>query len=122
MKHYTGQNAKINPLPSAIETISHLEALRAILINGTGYTAPDVASALLQDHQDDNDVKTLIEKLQALSESKPPEYSFNDHAVTEHKELASDYILSAWCDQTLSTTVQDLINYELIKWLWWFSG
>ena len=31
--------------------ISHLEALRTILINGTGSTAPDVASALLQEYQ-----------------------------------------------------------------------
>ena len=96
--------------------ISHLEALRAILINGTGYTAPDVASALLQEYQDDNDVKALIERLQALSKSNPPTFSFKDHAATEQKELASAYILSAWCDQTLSTTVQDLMNYELIKW------
>ncbi len=97
--------------------ISHLEALRAMLINGTGYTAPDVASALLQEYQDDNEVKTLIDRLRALSESNPPTFSFNDHAATEQKELASTYILSAWCDQTLSTTVQDLMNYELIKWL-----
>ena len=97
--------------------ISHLEALRAILINGTGYIAPDVASALFQEFQNDNDVKALIERLQALSESKPRTFSFHDHATTEKKELASNYILSAWCDQTLNTTVQDLLNYELIKWL-----
>ena len=97
--------------------ISHLEALRAMLIHGTGYTAPDVASALLQEYQDDPDVKVLVEKLQALVESQPPTFSFNEHAATERKELASAYMLSAWCDQTLSTTVQDLMNYELIKWL-----
>ena len=96
--------------------ISHLEALRTMLINGTGATAPDVASALLQEFQDDNDVKALIERLQALSESKPPSFSFNDHAPKERKELASAYTLSAWCDHTLGTTVQDLINHELIKW------
>ena len=96
--------------------ISHLEALRTILINGTGYTAPDVASASLQDQQDDDDVKTLIKKLQTLSELTPPTFSLNDHAATEQKKLASAYILSVWCDQTLSTTVQDLMNYELIKW------
>ncbi|GJL62541.1 MAG: UPF0753 protein [Nitrospirales bacterium] len=96
--------------------ISHLEVLRAILINGSGYTASDVASALLQEHHDDKDVKTLIERLHVLSQAKPPTFSFNDHAASERKELASAYILSAWCDQTLGTTVQDLTNYELIKW------
>ena len=96
--------------------ISHLEALRAILINGTGYAAPDVASALLQEHQGDNDVTALLDKLHALSESKAPTSSLNDHATMERKELASRYTLSAWCDQTLGTTVQELINHELIKW------
>ena len=94
--------------------ISHLDALRTILIHGTGYTAPDVASALLQEHQDD-DVKALIDRLQAFSELKPHVASFNDHAMKERKELASAYILSAWCDQTLSTTVQDQMNSEIIK-------
>ena len=49
-------------------------------------------------------------------ESNPPTFSFNDHGATEQKELASAYTLSTWCDQTLSTTVQDLMDYELIKW------
>ena len=96
--------------------ISHLEALRTILINGTGYTAPDVASALLQEYQSDNDVKALTDKLHTLSESKAPTRTLNDHATRERKELASTYTLSAWCDQTLGTSVQDLINHELIKW------
>ena len=96
--------------------ISHHEALRAILIHGTGYAAPDVASALLQDYQDDDDVTALIDRLQVLSKSNPPTFSFNDHGATEQKALGSAYTLSAWCDQTLSTTVQDLMDYELIKW------
>ena len=96
--------------------ISHLEALRTILIHGTGQPAPDVASALLQEYLGDNDVKTLVDKLQALSESKAPTWTLNDHATSEQKKLASAYTLSAWCDQTLGTSVQDLINHELIKW------
>jgi uncharacterized protein len=97
--------------------VSHLEALRAILINGTGYAAPDVASALLQEYQDDNEVQALIKRLQALSKSTSPTFSFHDHAETEQKEIGSAYLLSTWCDQTLGTTVQDLMNYEIIKWL-----
>ncbi|MGB0911571.1 MAG: putative inorganic carbon transporter subunit DabA, partial [Nitrospirales bacterium] len=96
--------------------LSHLEALRAILIHGTGYIAPDVVSALLHGYQNDHEVQALIKRLQALSEPTTPMFSLNDHAITEQKELASAYILSAWCDQTLGTKVQDLMNYELIKW------
>ena len=96
--------------------ISHLEALRTILIHGTGYTAPDVASAVLRESLSDGDVRGLIDKLHALSESKGHTFSLNHHAAIEQKELALTYILSAWCDQTLGTSIQDHINYELIKW------
>jgi len=96
--------------------ISHLEALRTILIHGTGDTAPEVASAILRESRYDSDVKGLIDKLQALSELKARTFSLHDHAAIEQKELASTYTLSNWCDQTLSTTIQDHINFELIKW------
>ena len=96
--------------------ISHLEALRTMLISGTGYTAPDVASDLLQELQGDHDVKALLDKLQALSESNGTTSSLNDHGTRERKELASAYSLSAWCDHTLGTIVQEHINHELIKW------
>jgi uncharacterized protein YbcC (UPF0753/DUF2309 family) len=99
-----------------VRKISHLEALRTILIHGTGYTAPDVASAMLRESLSDNDVQALIDTLQALPESQASRLSLNDHATRERKELASAYTLSAWCDQTLGTTVQDHINHELIKW------
>ncbi len=96
--------------------ISHLEALRTMLINGRGYTAPDVASAIVRESMSDNDVKELIDKLQALFASKARTFSLNDHANIEQKEIISEYTLSAWCDQTLGTTIQDHISYELIKW------
>ena len=96
--------------------ISHLEALRTILIHGDGYTAPDVASAVLGESLSDDEVKGLLDKLHALSESKELTFSLNNHGKIEKKELASAYTLSAWCDQTLGTTIQHDINYELIKW------
>ena len=96
--------------------ISHLEALRTILIHGTGYTAPDMASAFLEESRSDSDVKGLIDKLQTLPDSKTHANLLNDHADIDQKELASEYTLSAWCDQTLGTTIQEHINYELIKW------
>ena len=75
-----------------------------------------MASALLQEHQGDNDVNALLDKLRALPESNRTVSSLNDHSTRERKELGSAYTLSAWCDLTLGTTVQDLVNHELIKW------
>lgn len=96
--------------------ISHLEALRTILIHGTGSTAPDVASAILRESPSDLDVKGLIDKLQTLSGLKAHPYSLNDHADIEIKELSSTFTLANWCDHALGTTIQDHINHELIKW------
>ena len=109
-------HAQDPPVAIGNRKVSHLEALRTMLISGTGYTAPDVASAMVQDAQRDSDITELSNKIQALFDSKPPTFSFNDHPATEQKELASAYTLSTWCDQTLSTKVQDLVNQELIKW------
>ncbi len=96
--------------------ISHQEALRTVLIQGTGHTAPDVVSALLRNTQGDGAVNELIHKLQTLFDSTSPTFTFGAHATSERKALASAYILSAWCDQSLHTNIQDLINQELIKW------
>lgn len=96
--------------------ISHLEALRTILIHGTGSTAPDVASAILRESQNDNDVKGLIDKLHMLSKLKAYPCSLKDHADIELKKLSSESTLANWCDQALGTTIQNHINHELIKW------
>ncbi len=98
------------------QKISHLNALRTILINGNGYTAPDIASAVLEESLRDNDVKGLLDKLHDLSKSKGLTFSLNDHPKIEKKELASTYTFSAWCDHTLGSTIQNDINQELIKW------
>ena len=96
--------------------ISHLEALRTLLIHGTGQTAPDVASSSLQERLNDHEVKELIERLHAHTRSKGQELSLNHHAEIEQKRLASEYTLASWCDETLGTTIQSQINQELIKW------
>jgi uncharacterized protein YbcC (UPF0753/DUF2309 family) len=90
--------AQHQPMAIGNRQISHLEALRAILIHGTGHTAPDVASALLQDASSDGERAELLDSLHALFDSKPPMFSFNNHVAAEQKELASAYILSAWCE------------------------
>ncbi len=97
--------------------ISHLETLRALLINGTGYIALDIAPAILQRASHNTDVKGLIEQLRALSQSKPPRWSLHHHTKKAQQALASEYTLAQWSDDTLGTHIQEQINQELIKWI-----
>ncbi len=96
--------------------ISHLEVLQTVLINGTGSMEPDVASVISQGLLIEGDVKDLIEKLQALSQSKKSRFSLRVRSDVERKALASEYTIAHWCDETLGTNVRNLINQELIKW------
>lgn len=96
--------------------LSHLEVLRTILIHGTGKVSTDVSSAILQPLLNQPEVKVLVEKIKDLSKRKAPKDSLSGHASQELEELASQYTIGEWCDRTLGTKVQYLINNELIKW------
>ena len=96
--------------------ISHLQALRTLLINGTGKMSADVASVVLQESLNEPHVRGLVDKLQTLSATKQQSFSIRVHAEREQQELASLYTLGFWCDKTLGTRIQDQINLELIKW------
>lgn len=96
---------------------SHLEVLRALLIHGTGKVATDVCSAILQPSLYQPEIKNLFEKIHLLSKKKAPGDFLRGHANREKKDLATQYTLAEWCDQTLGTKVQDQINDEIIKWV-----
>ncbi|MDH5564073.1 MAG: DUF2309 domain-containing protein, partial [Nitrospirota bacterium] len=95
---------------------SHLEVLRAILIHGTGKVDTDVSSAILQPSLSQSEVRNLVEKIQDFSKRKAPTNALSRHAGQEQDELAVQYTIGEWCDQTLGTKVQEQINCELIKW------
>ncbi len=97
--------------------ISHLEVLRALLIYGTGKVATDVCSAILQPSLNRPEIKNLFEKIHNLSKKNAPQEFLKGHASREKKDLATQYTLAEWCDQTFGTNVQDQINGEIIKWL-----
>jgi len=99
------------------QSFSHLEVLRAILINGTGKVATDVCSAILQPSLHQPEVKNLFNKIQNLSKDKTPRDFLKSHAEREKKELAAQYTLAEWCDHTFGTNVQDQVNSEIIKWI-----
>ena len=96
---------------------THLDVLRAILINGSGEVASDVCSAILQPSLQKPQIQTLFNSIQALSKGKTPGNFLMSHVENEKKELATQYTLAEWCDQTLGTNVQDQINSEIIKWV-----
>jgi uncharacterized protein len=96
---------------------SHLEVLRAILIHGNGKVATDVCSAILQPSLNQPEIRNLFEKIHDLSKKKAPEDFLKGHADREKKDLATQYTLAEWCDQTFGTNIQDQINGEIIKWL-----
>ena len=97
--------------------LSHLEVLSAILIHGTGKVATDVCSAILQPSLNQPEIKNLFDKIQDISKKKTPDDFLKGHANREKKDLATQYTLAEWCDQSLGTNVQDQINAEIIKYL-----
>ena len=96
---------------------SHREVLRAILIHGTGKVATDVCTAILQSSLNQPEIRNLFENIRARSKKKAPENFLTGYADREKKELATQYTLGEWCDQTLGTNVQEQINGEIIKWI-----
>lgn len=96
--------------------LSHMEALRTILIHGTGNVAPDVSSAILEPSLNQQEARNLVEVIHDLSKRKARRVSLSAYASQEQEELAIKYTIGEWCDQSLGTKVQYLINNELIKW------
>jgi uncharacterized protein YbcC (UPF0753/DUF2309 family) len=96
--------------------LSHQEVLRAILINGTGKIDTDVSSAILNSSLNKPGVRNLVDKLKDLSKKIERKNSLKRHGELEREELATQYTIGEWCDQSLGTTVQDQINGEIIKW------
>ncbi len=97
--------------------ISHQEFLKELLINGSGKVAADVAPAVLQSTYNQPEVNDLVKKIQGLSEAKETKISLQDYSNREQNELATQYTLGEWCDQSLGTDVQHQINSEIVKWV-----
>ncbi len=96
--------------------LPHQEILKTILIHGTETVAPDVSSALLQPSLNKAEVRDLREKIKDLLNIRTPKEFLVAHANREKDDLATQYTLGKWCDQSLGTRVQDQINGQIIKW------
>ena len=99
------------------QKFSHMEILKAVLINGSGKVATDVCSAILKPSLYQPEIKNLFDKIQNLSKEKAQSEFLKCHAEIEKKELATQYTIAEWCDQTFRTNIQDQINNEIIKWV-----
>ena len=96
--------------------ITHLEILRTLLTYGTGRFSSDTSSSILKEWVNEPGVGDLVETLGRLCTTKEARFSLNSHAQQEQKEVASQYTLAGWCDQTFGSEIQDRINLELVKW------
>ena len=99
------------------QELSHREVLKAILIHGTGEVALDVCSAVLKSSHPQAEIKNIFEKIQTLSNNKDLNEFLSGHAKRDEKDLATQYTLAEWFDQTFEADVQDQINRQIIKYV-----
>ncbi|HSE60231.1 MAG TPA: putative inorganic carbon transporter subunit DabA, partial [Nitrospiraceae bacterium] len=93
-------------------TLSHLEVLRLSMIHGLGELAAEPSGASSRTEQE-------LDRLAVwLNASLGPGFGPSPEPLAQWEsiELLSKETLSAWCDQTLGTTLVATINEQLIKW------
>lgn len=83
--------------------ISHLEILKAHMIQGNKEEGPHEENPLLM---------TLMNRLETIL--PPPNQ--DAQAQADVQALGRDVTLSTWCDRVLGTRIVEQINGELIKW------
>ncbi len=108
--------AQNTSVPIGDRKISHFEALRTILVHGTGTVPAHVAPAVLQDSIKEPGVRGPVERLKQYIQAKQDGFSLRHRLQEEEKEVASLYTVADWCDRSLGTRIQAHINHELIKW------
>ncbi|MDR4461706.1 MAG: DUF2309 domain-containing protein [Nitrospirales bacterium] len=96
--------------------ISHLEVLRMLLIHGTGAVPHDVRDAVFLRACEDSPIMELCSRLQSSGTHRDVHLSFDHQTDQIRKSLGTQETLAAWCDQMCSTSIQEEINQELIKW------
>ena len=99
------------------KNISHLEFLKAVLVDGVGEMALDVAPAVLKSSKNPSEIKDLVKGIQDLTKSKKRKESLQDYSNREKGELGVKYTLAQWCDKSLGTDVNHQLNSEVIKWV-----
>jgi len=101
----------------ANQELSHSEFLRAILIDGTGTVAPDVCSTVLESYRSQPEIKNIYEKIQTLPKNKILNEISKSHSSREKKDLATQYTIAEWLDQTFETDIQAQINSQIIRYI-----
>lgn len=89
--------------------VSHLEVLRAVLVDGFG--CPEGDDVVV----DDADIDALCSRLGVVGEVSQTDRNMAE-VLEDQAALARDITLSQWCDQALGTRIVQQVNDELIKW------
>ncbi len=99
-------------------TISHLDVLRAYLLQGIGIPAQESSEAWLAQSSESERllITTLAADLGNVVRHQSGEAGARAWVDEELAGLGRFETLMGWCDQTLGTELTDLINGELSKW------
>ena len=85
--------------------VKHFDVVRAHLLEGITAPADETVAALVERSAASERIRKLSQKLSAESSPKP-----------QAPRIGADMTLATWCDNTLHTQVNWLIDREMIKW------
>ena len=100
-----GAIAKDEELEIAGGTVSHLDVLRAHLLEGIAVPARDTIEAMVERSANSAEIRNLAERITPTIEEKD-----------ETQVIGRDVTLVKWCDNTLHTRTEWMVNKEVIKW------
>ncbi len=96
--------------------ITHLDVLRAHLLDGITVPPVGLATPGSESEPDQAVVGLLAGRLQSELEPMGPKDEMRAVVHDDGLALGHDVSLGAWCDATLGTRISEQINWELIKW------
>jgi len=93
------------------QTFSHLEVLRALVLEEISVPSDDALDALLARHRDRSAILVLADHLSATLHPL-----LVRKAEEGRQNLGTSLMLATWCDRTLGTGIAEQINREMVKW------
>jgi len=92
--------------------LTHMDVLRAHLLQGISAPPADVLDAMIARREDRTVVHSLADH---IAGGYTPGH-LDAHVEAEWTSLGRSVTLAAWCDRTLGTQLTEQINREMIKW------
>ncbi len=104
------------PLTIGARPVTHLEVLRAQLVQGILAPTADCVEALVAGSSDQGLLTALAGRLQEVLPQRSAESEVQEVVNQDLSGLGRRFTLSEWCDRTLGTALTAQINTELVKW------